>query len=258
MLASGVYHLESPQSWKKDVWWDGTPFYHRSVPLQRNVMADIGSVSIGYTFIKGNLFISFTGTRSAEYWLYNLDTGVSDLKIGRHNYQFHNGLYHLALEVYNHLSEETFSIPDAPKNVFWVGHSAAGAVAGINALLFDSLQWLNMKASHYIIDFGTPKYITSRSDTPSIPRLRFQNIYDLVPCVPLTWRGPLVGYRHFGDVLWTTPTHDVIQTPPWYRIPLMVWRYARSVTTMTPISEIVTHHTISHYNTAVMGHYFLE
>lgn len=251
-MASSVYDMPESTKWKLVPAFGGSGVSVKSIPLQRNLVGKKGSIEVAYYLLDDTLFVAYSGTEDPEYWIYNADTKTAFYK----GYTFHHGLFLMALEVYKGIRDEleasVYHDHRSPiKRLIHSGHSAGGAIAGMMPLIFDDYK------RHHIVDFGTPRYISTDTDRAyyPYPRLRFQEIYDIVPCIPLRWRGPLPGFRHFGDVVYTTPKHKVIPKLPWYRPAVLAWKYLHSLATEGPIDELRSHHSVLNYLSAVISSY---
>jgi pimeloyl-ACP methyl ester carboxylesterase len=227
-MASSVYDMPESFEWKDVPAFGGSGVRVKSIAIDRNLTGPRGSIEVAY-------YIDSVFYRG---------------------YRFHHGLLLLAMETYKGIRDELEAGPyfdprSRIRRVIHTGHSAGGAIAGLMPLLLDD------HYRHYIVDFGTPRYLSTSSDRYyyPYPRMRFQEIYDIIPCIPLRWRGPLPGYRHFGDAFFTTPTHEIIPQFPFRRPFVLAWKYLHSLATEGPVHEIISHHSMSNYLTTVVQSY---
>ena len=195
MMAGGVYLIPENEGWATYNLWNGTILTARSVPLSRNVIGMQGKITVAWYLDTKNrsLYVSLSGTRDPEFWLYNTDSDPVPCKDG---WMIHEGFFSLTSEVFPHLMD-LVKLCESGKvdRIYWTGHSAGGACAGIMPFLFSPFI-----DEQHIIDFGTPRYLLKGEKPYPFPRLRFQNIHDVVPCLPLRGQWFLPRYRHFGFI----------------------------------------------------------
>jgi len=249
-LCEVIYSLPEGPKWKKVPWLGPHTLSVKSTPLHRNLIGKAGTVEVALFKEDDTCYICYSGTEDKEFWIYNTDTACLHYK----GYRFHRGFFTLANEIYKDVHRDIKDFIAGASKVVHCGHSSGGAVAGIMPLLLAKPQ------EHLIVDFGTPRYLSS--PCPKLPsgglypynRMRFQEIYDLVPCLPLSWRGPLPGFCHFGKVFYTTPKGTVTSKKSWWRPVVFAWKYLHSLATEGPIYEIGRHHSIHNYFSTVVSH----
>ena len=255
LLSQISYTLKHNISWNEMLVSHGHPIRGVSVPLSRNLVGDKGYLNVVYTIRDNNCFIAYSGTSDHEYWIYNADCTTCFLN----GFTLHRGFTRMAQEVHQTLTNR-YNTDDRLGNilsknnisrVIHSGHSAGGAVAGIMPLL------LKDDREHIVIDFGTPRYLSTDDSNKfkreyPYPRYRFQELYDLVPCVPLSWRGPFPDFKHFGGSYYTTPKHKIIDKLPWWRPFVMAIKYFRSLYRHGPVDEVVKHHSMDNYLLSVI------
>jgi len=250
ILSTVIYNVENTKHWsEKSTYFDRGILYTKSVYLKRNLIGKEGLLDIGYYISDDTLFLVYSGTEALEFWLYNTDT---DTKI--HNgINFHEGFLNLAKEVSKALTHEDFVnklIKDNNiRRVVHCGHSTGGAIAGIMPVLISKGQ-----TDHLIIDYGTPKYLSDQPLGFRYPfyRLRFQEIWDIVPCIPLTWRGPLPGFHNFGEVKYIN-SFRYVKKLPWYRSFVFFIKYIRSIYKRGVIDEAISHHRMGNYASVIIS-----
>ena len=262
ILSNVIYNAKDTEQWSNDNRHNST-FWTKGISLKRNLIGDDGTIKVGYTVEDQTLYLTYSGTQDIEFWLYNADTDVRHLNgIG-----LHEGFLRLAEEVETVLVKDSY-IFDIIKNnnitkVVHCGHSAGGAVAGIMALkLIEAESYYEAKhaCDHVIVDFGSPRYLKDGQPVDIFPceRVRFQEIYDIVPCTPLTWRGPLPGFEHFGLVRYTAPDFKLLTVLPWYRPIMFIKKYFWSLWLGRSVSEVTSHHSINSYAATVAVNHSLE
>lgn len=259
ILCNSIYFVKDHNKWVEGSLIYNSKIFTINIPLKRNLIGNRGSINVGYYIQDETLYLTYAGTQDIEFWLYNTDTDVSFF----HGIGLHEGFLKLSEEVELVLFKDDFLEKLIQENkinkVVHCGHSAGGAVAGILALkCYESL--LGIDCSHVIIDYGTPRYLKQDQPLNIFPceRLRFQEVYDLIPCTPLTWRGPLPGFEHFGLVNYTTPEFKLLNNPPWYRSFVFIRKYLRSLIGGKPASVVLEHHSMSNYSLSVIIHLSLK
>jgi pimeloyl-ACP methyl ester carboxylesterase len=260
ILSNVIYRVKENEQWSSiDNWPSGT-LWTRAIPLKRNLIGDDGVIKVGYLIEGNTLYLTYSGTQDFEFWLYNADTDVRYL----YGIGFHEGFLRLAEEVETVLAKDNYIFNILQDNnitkVIHCGHSAGGAVAGIMAFKFFETINISDACEHVIIDFGSPRYLRDNQPIDIFPceRLRFQEIYDIVPCTPLTWRGPLPGFEHFGSVVYTAPNFKISNTLPWYRPLMFIKKYFGSLWIGKSVSEVVNHHSIDGYSSTVVINHSLK
>ena len=259
ILSNIIYGVKETENWSSENNWENT-LWTKGISLKRNLIGDDGAIKVGYTIEDQTLYLTYSGTQDIEFWLYNADTDVRHL----YGIGLHEGFLRLAEEVETVLVKDNY-IFDIIKNnnitkVVHCGHSAGGAVAGIMAFKFfeaDAYYGQGLACDHVIVDFGSPRYLKDGQPIDIFPceRLRFQEIYDIVPCTPLTWRGPLPGFEHFGSVMYIAPNFKLLDRPPWYRPIMFIKKYFGSLWVGRPVSAVVNHHAMDGYvSTVVVNH----
>ena len=237
--------------------------YEVGVPvvLDRNLVGPSGEMRVQTELIDFDrsdythcAVVGLSGTDDLEYWHYNVDTQEVGLPIkGLGNYYCHHGYHTLANEVLETVTA-AIGTPEDNREVILTGHSAGAATALVLSLLLVEKGYAGVS----VVTFGCPRVFTTRGDTQTfpIPHIRFQSPYDLVPCAPLTWRGPLPDYRHNGLCLWTTDTPVI---PPKYRVLKLLYRYARSLVSVRPfksfLSTVKSEHSMSGYFSWLYGNH---
>ena len=259
ILSNSIYLVKDNDKWTEDAFVYGGKIFTINIPLKRNLIGDKGSINVGYCVQGETLYLTYAGTQDIEFWLYNADTDVRFF----HGIGLHEGFLRLSEEVESVLFKDDFLEKLIEENqinkVVHCGHSAGGAVAGILALkCYESNFGAN--CDNVIIDYGTPRYLKQNQALDIFPceRLRFQEVYDLIPCTPLTWRGPLPGFEHFGSVNYTTPDFKLLSNPPWYRSFVFVRKYLRSLLGGKPVSAVIEHHSMANYTASVIVHLSLK
>jgi hypothetical protein len=260
ILSNVIYRAKETEQWSNENQWHNNAFWAKGISLKRNLIGDDGTIKVGYTVEDQTLYLTYSGTQDIEFWLYNADTDVRHL----HGIGLHEGFLRLAEEVETVLVKDSYIFDIINNNnitkVVHCGHSAGGAVAGIMALKFfeaDAYYGPGLACDHVIIDFGSPRYLKDDQPIDIFPceRLRFQEIYDIVPCTPLTWRGPLPGFEHFGSVRYTAPDFKLLTKLPWYRPLMFIKKYFGSLWLGKSVSEATSHHSIDGYaSTVVVNH----
>lgn len=260
ILSNIIYSAKETEQWSIENQWHNNAFWTKGISLKRNLIGDDGTIKVGYTVEDQVLYLTYSGTQDIEFWLYNADTDVRYLNgIG-----LHEGFLRLTEEVETVLVKDNYIFDiiknNSIKKVVHCGHSAGGAVAGIMAFKFfetDAYCGQGLACDHVIIDFGSPRYLKDDQPIDIFPceRLRFQEIYDIVPCTPLTWRGPLPGFEHFGSVRYIAPGFKVLTKLPWYRPLMFIKKYFGSLCLGSPVSKATGHHSIDGYvATVVINH----
>jgi predicted lipase len=257
------------RKWTCENLYNDTHLYTRSVDLDRNLIGDVGKIKVSMTELGKDLYIGFSGTQDAEFWLYNIDGDVVTTPVSLYGtyYDVHEGFYDLADTAFQ---EALTHSPDHLKkfnqyqNIIFTGHSAGGAVAALMPILLRGKYEVNNNKMK-VIDFGSPRVWANSNVTTSMvdgqtlakeypfERIRFQHVYDLVPCAPLHWRGPLAAFSHTGDVRWTTSHFKVLPKAPWLRIPRMLWEYSSGVA-----RNALKFHSSHQYSSTVLANYFRE
>lgn len=262
-MSQHTYSLPKRQTFQKiDCFTSGVT---KTIPLKKNLIGEPGTVAISISNTEGDTYISFSGTNDLEDWIYNINTSVKSYwdATSSKGFGFHEGFYQMAsevVEVLNSMSsdESAREICDVIRNttgkIYWCGHSAGGALAGICSILVnkeDSL-WADTDRFH-IIDFGCPRYLSSKSQLPDWPRTRVQDVMDLVPCTPLTWRGPFPGYKHYQTNLVWCSEKKVIDTLPMLRVIRMILTYGLAVLKFNPFCpKIVKFHSVNRYVSSLL------
>lgn len=255
LMSQISYSLDHSIVWKDMLVSHDPPIRGVSIPLSRNLVGDKGYINVVYAIKDNDCFIAYSGTSDHEYWIYNVDCSTCFLN----GLTLHRGFTRMAQEVHQTLTNR-YDESDKLGNilnenninrVIHSGHSAGGAVAGIMPLL------LKDGRDHVVIDFGTPRYLSTSGSNRfkrkyPYPRYRFQELYDLVPCIPLSWRGPFPDFIHFGENNYTTPAHKIINKLPWWRPLRMISKYFKSLYLHGPIDEVIKHHSMLNYLTSVI------
>ena len=251
MLAYAAYHVPAFPAWTAVKDSAGYPVRTISVVLDRNLIGEAGRIKIILYIKKETAFLAYSGTDDLEFWLYSFNTRTTKF----HGMEVHSGFYDIANTIYTDIQEEAH--PDGKlstilekRNVTKIiqcGHSAGGAVAGLMGLM------MGKKQKNYVVDFGTPRYVSGEPDFPNFPydRYRFQQVYDLIPCIPLTWRGPLPGYNHFGKSFYFLKDGSYIKKLPWYRPLRMAWDYAYGLATVSSLDRLKDNHEMISYTEAI-------
>lgn len=247
LMANRVYDLPTTYLMERQEFLDGRSLSWTSFPLSRNIIGTTGNINVAF-FVQGTtLFIAYEGTQELEFWLYNADTRLEVFS----GFSFHEGFYQLARVVRKKLKQWSSVINGTViEKIIHCGHSAGGATAGIIPLLTNEYHHI----PQLVIDFGAPRY---RADDKEYPffRLRFQEIYDLVPCLPLTWRGPLPGFNHYGVRLFVDPTGTITPLRPWHCPAMFVWKYLKNLIRAEVTDKIAYHHAMDNYSKAVLNGY---
>ena len=235
----------------------------KTIPLKKNLIGKAGAITLLITRVGEDVFITFSGTDDAEFWLYNLDLKVQAYwdSHTEKGFGFHKGFFDMASEVVGTLnsisknswpSEVSTFFQQCTGKIYWCGHSAGAAVAGICSILVDkNLPFWNRTEDYQIIDFGSPRYISQKSQRPDWCRTRFQEALDLVACTPLGWRGPLPGFRHYGEVTWID-NFKTMPKAPITRIPRLIWTYAIGFWSIYNIPEMFTYHSMTRYLASIL------
>ena len=263
MLSNGMYTSRAiTRRWSCENLYNDTHLFTRSVDLSRNLIGDVGHIKVAVTELGKDLYVGFSGTQDAEFWLYNINGEVAELT-GRYlfgkTYTAHLGFMDLTEEVFLKALKtlpENFKHWDDYDNVIFTGHSAGGAVAALMPFFIDS-NHIVLRQKLKVIDYGSPRVWASKLKYP-YERHRFQHVLDIVPCTPLTWCGPLAGFSHTGTAHWTTEDYSVIDKPPWYRIFKMLWRYGRGIFTLTAAQKAMKYHSSHQYSSTVLANYFKD
>jgi hypothetical protein len=251
-LSAGAYDLPKAGHWQKKNMYNGTVTHYKTIPLAKNLVGDVGRLTVGISKYEEDIYISFNGTQDVEFWLYNLDTHTVACPGG---YVIHKGFYDLAREIVQFL--EGLSSNEWPRevatifrnytgNIYWTGHSAGAAVAGLCSIMIPRRGFFSKPETFGVIDFGSPRYIASESKVPEIPRVRYQDVMDLVACTPLKWRGPLSGFKHWGDVQWLD-NMKAVPKQPLMRIPKMIWAYLHTTWSLSTATTILDYHSMTRY-----------
>lgn len=265
MMSNGMYTSRAiGRKWTCENLYNDTHLYTRSVDLPRNLIGDVGKIKVAMTELGSDLYIGFSGTQDAEFWLYNIDTDIGLVPhasmVGA-NYRVHKGFRDLTQTVFhslfNKLPEEIDDTFQKYENIIFTGHSAGGAVASLMPL--EIIHGWDIKHEQLkVIDFGTPRIWASKIFKYPFERIRFQHVFDLVPCSPLHWRGPFPGFSHTGPAIWTTTDYKVLDKAPWYRIPRIIWEYAKGVVTASAARKALKYHSSHQYSSTVLANYFIE
>jgi len=228
--------------------------FTKTIELERNLVGNSGNIKVAWYLKDKTLFIAYSGTRDLEFWLYNYDTDVKN----KYGVKLHEGFLKLAEEVHQQIKHLLFEAswvrdPGKVNRVIHCGHSAGGAVAGIMPIL----NFLSPGKNQIIIDFGTPRYLSSCNNKYPFFRIRFQEYYDLVPCAPLKWRGPLPGFCHHGYPIYSTPNHKLKTEKPsrWLRPLKMAYKYGAALARQRPLTEVFKHHSMDDYAASVVTHF---
>jgi len=263
ILSNVIYNVNETEEWSNENKWHKTTFWSKRISLKRNLIGNDGVIKVGHTIEDQTLYLAYSGTQDIEFWLYNADTDVRYFNgIG-----LHDGFLSLAEEVETVLVKDNYIFnlikDNSIKKVVHCGHSAGGAVAGIMAIKFfeaDAYYGEGLACDQVIVDFGSPRYLKDGQPIDIFPceRLRFQEIYDIVPCTPLTWRGPLPGFEHFGLVRYIAPHFELLDHLPWYRPIMFIKKYFGSLWLGKSLSAVVNHHSVDGYTATVVINHSLK
>jgi len=264
MLSNGMYTSRAlGRKWTCENLYNDTHLYTRSVDLSRNLIGDVGHIKVAVTELGKDLYFGFSGTQDAEFWLYNIDGDIDKTPytvLYGINYDAHAGFLDLAKTVYTlalqHLPEHIKDLSQYD-NLYFTGHSAGGAVAALMPFFVRQKQLLLTHDKLKVIDFGSPRIWADSCEYP-FERHRFQHVFDLIPCAPLHWRGPLPGFSHSGEVHWTTTKYRVLNKAPWFRIPRMLWEYGKGVATLSAAQKALKYHSSHQYSSTVLANYFMD
>lgn len=260
MLSSGIYNLPPREYWSIEKLWNSTECCWISIPLKRNVAKGKGHINVGFVLKYDRLFIGFSGTADSEYWLYNLNTSITNFTIAGVPYKAHEGFFTMAQEVFDIIKKYPVlrRAVRTAKHIHTVGHSAGGPVGCLTGMLLAEA-FEKPYDVFTAIDFGSPRF-WDRSQFYDFPtkRLYFRGVYDLVTCVPFRWRGPLNAFVHVGKAQWVYPSGKIKNNPPWYRVFYLWYLYVVAAMSLSSVSTAMKHHSVNHYVSAILQNNFLS
>jgi len=239
-LSTAIYTLpEDPTRWVDHAISPDQKMLVRSAPLSKNVVGLPGTIEIGIVTQGDTAYVVYSGTEDSEFWAYNF----SWLPAEYLGYKIHDGFFRLANEAFVVLRTHTFD--KGVTRIVHCGHSAGGAVAGIMPLL------LRMPQESFIVDFGTPKYMSPLKPREEIayeyPRVRFVNQLDIVPAIPTP------RYSHFGRTVYTRNGLETTSLTIGERL-CGLWCYAKKCFVFRLMEEVKNKHSVTRYALGAVDH----